>query len=215
MSMQETGAADLTDGAHSVGDVARRQFLKSAGKYAVVVPPTMTLLLSTTMSSPAIAVSGIGVDNPGGGGDGGGGSSGGGGGSNPGGGGSSNPGGGGGANPGGGGGDNSSGGGGNPGGGGGDNPVVGGGGSTPGGGGGIGSGVGFNPGGGRGGGFGPASGPGPGGSQSVLGAQPAPLDTVSLTPGDVTPASTPGFSASRPGLPPKLSDAILAAGERG
>ena len=139
MSMQGTAATDLTDAAHSVGDLARRQFLKSAGKFAVVVPPTMTLLLSTTMSSPAIAVSGIGVDNPGGGGggggddpsggggDGGGGSSSGGGGSNPGGGGD-NPGGGGGSNPG--GGDSlGGGGGGNPGGGGGDN--TGGGGGTP------------------------------------------------------------------------------------
>lgn len=35
----------------------RRQFLSTAGKFAVVVPPTMTLLLSTSMSSPAIAAS--------------------------------------------------------------------------------------------------------------------------------------------------------------
>lgn len=198
MSMQETAATEMTQGSHSAGDVARRQFLKSAGKFAVVVPPTMTLLLSTTMSSPAIALSGIGIDNPGGGGGGGG----------------SNPGGGGGSNPGG-GGDNPGGGGGIPGGGsggatGGGNPGGGGGGRTPGG-----VGVGFNPGGGRGGGFGPGSGPGPAGSQSVLGAPPTPLDTVNLAPGSVTPGSTPNFSASRLGRPPKLSDAILAAGERG
>jgi len=36
----------------------RRQFLSTAGKFAVVVPPTMTVLLSTSMSSPAIAASG-------------------------------------------------------------------------------------------------------------------------------------------------------------
>ena len=35
----------------------RRAFLAAAGKFAVVVPPTMTLLLSTTMTSPAIAAS--------------------------------------------------------------------------------------------------------------------------------------------------------------
>lgn len=35
----------------------RRKFLSTAGKFAVVVPPTMTVLLSTSMSSPAIAAS--------------------------------------------------------------------------------------------------------------------------------------------------------------
>jgi hypothetical protein len=37
----------------------RRAFLQTAGRFALVVPPTMTLLLSTSMSSPAIAKSGI------------------------------------------------------------------------------------------------------------------------------------------------------------
>ena len=41
----------------------RRQFLSTAGKFAVVVPPAMTLMLSTTMSSPAIAASGGGVQH--------------------------------------------------------------------------------------------------------------------------------------------------------
>lgn len=36
----------------------RRSFLAGAGKYALVVPPTMTFLLSTTMVSEAVAVSG-------------------------------------------------------------------------------------------------------------------------------------------------------------
>jgi len=36
----------------------RRAFLKTAGKFAAVVPPAMTLILSTTMNSPAIAQSG-------------------------------------------------------------------------------------------------------------------------------------------------------------
>ncbi len=35
----------------------RRAFLTTAGKFAVVVPPAMTMLLSTTMNSPAIAQS--------------------------------------------------------------------------------------------------------------------------------------------------------------
>jgi hypothetical protein len=36
----------------------RRKFLVSAGQFATLVPPVMTLLLSTTMNSPAIAQSG-------------------------------------------------------------------------------------------------------------------------------------------------------------
>ena len=36
----------------------RRAFLAAAGKFAVVTPPAMSLLLSTTMTSPAIAASG-------------------------------------------------------------------------------------------------------------------------------------------------------------
>jgi hypothetical protein len=40
----------------------RRAFLAAAGKYAVVVPPAMTLLLSTTMTSSAIADSGKGAE---------------------------------------------------------------------------------------------------------------------------------------------------------
>jgi hypothetical protein len=36
----------------------RRAFLATAGKFAVITPPAMTLLLSTTMTSPAIAASG-------------------------------------------------------------------------------------------------------------------------------------------------------------
>jgi len=35
----------------------RRDFMLKAGKAAVIVPPAMTMLLSTTMSSPAIAQS--------------------------------------------------------------------------------------------------------------------------------------------------------------
>ena len=39
-------------------DEDRRAFLQTAGKIAVVVPPAMSLLLSTGMSSSAIAASG-------------------------------------------------------------------------------------------------------------------------------------------------------------
>jgi hypothetical protein len=50
MQPQETRSQEGTD---------RRAFLAKAGKFAVVVPPAMTMLLSTTMSSPAIAQSAI------------------------------------------------------------------------------------------------------------------------------------------------------------
>jgi hypothetical protein len=58
-------------------DTDRRAFLGAAGKFALIVPPTMTYLLSTTMSSGAIAQSNCnngggngdeGCDNGGGGG---------------------------------------------------------------------------------------------------------------------------------------------------
>jgi hypothetical protein len=38
-------------------DADRRAFLAAAGRFAVVTPPAMTLLMSTTMASPAIAAS--------------------------------------------------------------------------------------------------------------------------------------------------------------
>lgn len=38
----------------------RRAFLKGCGKYSLTVPPVMTVLLSTSLSSPAIASSGGG-----------------------------------------------------------------------------------------------------------------------------------------------------------
>ncbi|MDF0581939.1 hypothetical protein GPL17_37105 [Bradyrhizobium yuanmingense] len=36
----------------------RREFLRSCGKFAAVTPPVMTLLLSTSLTSTAIASSG-------------------------------------------------------------------------------------------------------------------------------------------------------------
>lgn len=38
----------------------RREFLKKCGKYAVVTPPAITMLLSTSLTSDAIAKSGGG-----------------------------------------------------------------------------------------------------------------------------------------------------------
>ena len=49
----------------------RREFVKAAGKLALLAPPAMTFLLSTSMSSDAIAASG-GAPHPQGGGEGGG-----------------------------------------------------------------------------------------------------------------------------------------------
>ena len=37
----------------------RREFLKACGRFAAVTPPTMTLLLSTSLTSTAIARSGV------------------------------------------------------------------------------------------------------------------------------------------------------------
>lgn len=39
-------------------DDDRREFLKTCGKFAVVTPPVMTALLSTSLTSTAIASSG-------------------------------------------------------------------------------------------------------------------------------------------------------------
>jgi len=47
-----------------LGEDDRRQFLLKAGRFAAVVPPAMTLLLSTTMSSEAIAASGAVAATP-------------------------------------------------------------------------------------------------------------------------------------------------------
>lgn len=43
-------------------DADRRKFLAACGKFAVVTPPTVTLLLSTSLNSDAIARSGTGGD---------------------------------------------------------------------------------------------------------------------------------------------------------
>lgn len=48
---------DRNEGEDRIEGEDRRKFLASAGKFALVVPPAMTFLLSTTMSSNAIAQS--------------------------------------------------------------------------------------------------------------------------------------------------------------
>ena len=57
----------MTDGVNrqqpsTDADLARRNFLKSCGKFAVVTPPAMSLLLSTSLDSPAVAASGANGD---------------------------------------------------------------------------------------------------------------------------------------------------------
>lgn len=44
-------------------DLARRAFLESCGKFAVVTPPAISLLLSTSLASPAVAASGGGTSS--------------------------------------------------------------------------------------------------------------------------------------------------------
>ena len=48
---------------HEIED--RRNFLKSAGRFAAVTPPAITLLLSTSLTSDAIAHSGARNGNKG------------------------------------------------------------------------------------------------------------------------------------------------------
>ncbi|MGV1760019.1 hypothetical protein [Rhizobium sp. P44RR-XXIV] len=48
---------------------SRREFVEGCGKFAVVAPPVLTFLLSTTMTSGAIAKSGHGNNGYGNGGD--------------------------------------------------------------------------------------------------------------------------------------------------
>lgn len=51
---------DSVNEAKDVKQSDRRAFLSACGKYSITVPPVMTVLLSTSLSSPAIARSGSG-----------------------------------------------------------------------------------------------------------------------------------------------------------
>ena len=53
--MSETPHTETGDGTSD-----RRSFLAACGKYSLTVPPAMTVLLSTSLASPAIAASGGG-----------------------------------------------------------------------------------------------------------------------------------------------------------
>ncbi|UZE48062.1 hypothetical protein ONR75_24930 [Rhodopseudomonas sp. P2A-2r] len=45
-------------------DEDRRKFLAACGKFAAVTPPALTMLLSTSLNSEAVAKSGGGRDGP-------------------------------------------------------------------------------------------------------------------------------------------------------
>lgn len=48
----------MTDQPQVPGEQDRRDFLRKCGRFAVITPPAITLLLSTTLSSDALAKSG-------------------------------------------------------------------------------------------------------------------------------------------------------------
>jgi hypothetical protein len=52
--------SDSLSEAEAAADADRRKFLASCGKFAAVTPPAITLLLSTSLNSTAIAGSGAG-----------------------------------------------------------------------------------------------------------------------------------------------------------
>jgi len=51
MASQET----RNPGSESLADEDRRKFVAACGTFAVVTPPALTLLLSTSLNSPAVA----------------------------------------------------------------------------------------------------------------------------------------------------------------
>jgi hypothetical protein len=55
MSIRNTKGPENADHPNSSEDQARRDFLKKAGRFAVVTPPAITLLLGTSLNSRAIA----------------------------------------------------------------------------------------------------------------------------------------------------------------
>ncbi len=55
---------DFNSASQGSGTSDRRSFLAACGKYSMTVPPAMTVLLSTSLSSPAIAKSGGGGPKP-------------------------------------------------------------------------------------------------------------------------------------------------------
>ena len=58
-------ASDNGSANSTAEDQARRDFLKKAGQFAVLTPPAVTVLLGTSMNSPAVAKSGGLEERPG------------------------------------------------------------------------------------------------------------------------------------------------------
>ena len=58
MSTKNAKGSESAREPNSSEDQARRDFLKKAGRFAVVTPPAITLLLGTSLNSRAIAGSG-------------------------------------------------------------------------------------------------------------------------------------------------------------
>jgi hypothetical protein len=56
-----TSPGELTNHPEQHEHEDRRKFLAACGKFAVVTPPTITMLLSTSLNSTAIAHSGAGA----------------------------------------------------------------------------------------------------------------------------------------------------------
>jgi formiminotetrahydrofolate cyclodeaminase len=55
--MNGTTMAEVKTVEMATEEQARREFLKNAGRFAVVTPPSIALLLGTSLNSPAIAAS--------------------------------------------------------------------------------------------------------------------------------------------------------------
>jgi hypothetical protein len=53
--MSEKNFAPRTEDSLTEENEDRRKFLAACGKFAVVTPPAVTLLLSTSLNSPAVA----------------------------------------------------------------------------------------------------------------------------------------------------------------
>ena len=53
-----TSKSRVEDNAHAGSALGRREFMKKAGRFAALTPPTVTMLLSVSMNSPAVASSG-------------------------------------------------------------------------------------------------------------------------------------------------------------
>ena len=53
-----TREPEREENADTESTLGRRNFLKGVGKFAILTPPTVTMLLHTSMNSPAVAGSG-------------------------------------------------------------------------------------------------------------------------------------------------------------